>query len=393
MGERFHYLKREFKLLSNRCDIRCDYKQYESVAEDVDVFKKFYRKTLLEQNVKKNTAEELQGADVAKFRSVVGRLVHMSGERPDAQFAIQSLARHMARPTQQAWKTARHVCSYLQGTEGFGARLRAKGQFVMDLREAEEVEDKQKHLLEIVTDADYAGNKDDRKSAKSFQVFLDGNLMESRVRGQKSVSLSSTESEFVAMVGGCSDGLLVRHLWMQLVKEEIDLGARSDNSAARAMVQRQGIGRVRHLDASLLWIQQKEKDKILSVNPIRAELRRHRDKVMDEEKIVRLAVHAEDGHSIGDRVGEEEYQELEHREKMKRGLKKVIKKKKEIHVGLLLLEGDEWHWSAFCLLALSVIHWLRHFMLKNMLEKIWVFIKEAFKVAKNRQKRPSAATK
>ena len=35
MGERFHYLKREFKLLHDHCDVRCDYKQYESVAKDV----------------------------------------------------------------------------------------------------------------------------------------------------------------------------------------------------------------------------------------------------------------------------------------------------------------------------------------------------------------------
>ena len=87
----------------------------------------------------------------------------------------------VAKPTQQAWKTAWHVRSYLQGTEGFGIRLsaRAKGQSVMDTREIEEVEDKQMHLLEIVTDADYAGDKNDRKSATSFQVLLDGNLMAS----------------------------------------------------------------------------------------------------------------------------------------------------------------------------------------------------------------------
>ena len=78
MGERFHYLKREFKLSHDHCDMRCDYKQYESVAKDVDVFKKFYRKTPLEQNMKKDTAEELQGTRVTKFRSVVGCLMYMS---------------------------------------------------------------------------------------------------------------------------------------------------------------------------------------------------------------------------------------------------------------------------------------------------------------------------
>ena len=83
--------------------------------------------------------------------------------------------------------------------------------------------------------------------------------MESKVQSQKAVSLSSGESEFVAMVG-CSEGLLIKHLWDQLTGKKCVMKVRSDSSAARAMVQGQGIGRVRHLDASLLWIQQKEKE-------------------------------------------------------------------------------------------------------------------------------------
>ena len=95
--------------------------------------------------------------------------------------------------------------------------------------------------------------------------------MESKVQSQKAVSLSSGESEFVAMVG-CSEGLLIKHLWDQLTGKKCVMKVRSDSSAARAMVQGQGIGRVRHLDASLLWIQQKEKEKVMSVAAVPSEL-------------------------------------------------------------------------------------------------------------------------
>ena len=275
-GETFHYLKRELVLYDEWCDIRCDYKQYESLAKDMDVYKKAYRKTPTSQEFnKKDESEELQGEDITRYRSVVGRLMYLAGERPDAQFAIQSLAKFMSKPAKQSWKNAWHVCSYLQGkAQGFGVRLssRAKGQTIMDVREAEETEDKGKHLLAVVCDSGYAGNRHDRKSTSSFQILLDGNLMESRVRFQKSISLSSGEAEFVSMVGGCSDGLLVRHLWMKMVVEPCEMKVRSDSSAARSMIQRQGIGRVRRMDAALLWIQQKEKDKILAVSPIPTEL-------------------------------------------------------------------------------------------------------------------------
>ena len=81
------------------------------------------------------------------------------------------------------------------------------------MREMQDVEARKVHLLEVVTDSDYAGDQNSRKSITSFQVFLDGNLMESRVRSQKSISLSSGESKYVAMVSGCSEGLFLRHVW------------------------------------------------------------------------------------------------------------------------------------------------------------------------------------
>lgn len=40
---------------------------------------------------------------------------------------------------------------------------------------------------------------------------------------------------------------------------------RTDASAAQSMAQRQGIGRERHLDASMLWIQEKVRGRIIEV--------------------------------------------------------------------------------------------------------------------------------
>ena len=62
---------------------------------------------------------------------------------------------------------------------------------------------------------------------------------------------------------------------------------RSDSSAARAMVQRQGIGGVRH------W-QRQERDKVLSISAVytfRAELHRCWDKEFDKEETLQFALH------------------------------------------------------------------------------------------------------
>ena len=178
-------------LRPHHCDVRCDRKQYDSFEKDVDLFSRFYRKTPLDANfTKKDTSPVLEGGEVTKYRSTVGRLMYLAGERPDAQFAIQCLARHMAKPTAQATKHAWRVCSYLFGTGGFGVRIdsKSRGQSVMDRRRSVDVEPQDQHMVEVVTDADYAGNQHDRKSTSSFQIFIDGNLVESKVRSQKAIS-------------------------------------------------------------------------------------------------------------------------------------------------------------------------------------------------------------
>ena len=155
--------------------------------------------------------------------------------------------------------------------------------------------------------------------------------MESRVRTQKSVALSSGESEFVVAVAGCSDGLLIKRLWMQMTGEECQMKVRS-------VVQRQGIGRVRHLDASFLWVQQKEKDKALSTAAILTELNCADigAKNLTRERLFGLLYMLKMVNATRDRVGEYEYQELEREEKMKRAMKKILKDK-NLHVGMIML--------------------------------------------------------
>ena len=70
---------------------------------------------------------------------------------------------------------------------------------------------------------------------------------------------------------------------------------RTDSSAARSMVQRQGIGRVRHLDASLLWVQQKESERAFSVAAIPSELNSADigTREFDKEEIARPTLHDE----------------------------------------------------------------------------------------------------
>ena len=75
-GEKFLYLKRQFKITDEHCDIRCDRKQYYGLEKELDLFSKAYRKTPMDQNAsKKDSSPSLEAEEITKFRSIVGRLV------------------------------------------------------------------------------------------------------------------------------------------------------------------------------------------------------------------------------------------------------------------------------------------------------------------------------
>ena len=57
------------------------------------------------------------------------------------------------------------------------------------------------------------------------------------------------------------------NIMKDLMEEEVDsIGVYTDASAAIGMVQRQGMGRVRHIDVGILWIQQHQKNGSVEVS-------------------------------------------------------------------------------------------------------------------------------
>ncbi|CAE7840199.1 unnamed protein product [Symbiodinium sp. CCMP2592] len=163
-------------------------------------------------------------------------------------------------PTERAAKLLRHLVGYMWETQGYGVKLKLHpGRSVMKLTgdhqgslEGEEHD----HLIEGFSDSNFANDRTTRRSLSSGQIFIGQALAYSFVRGQKVVTLSSGEAELVALTQTTSECILVKKAWEFLVQQEATLTMRSDSSVARAIASRLGVGRVRHLQTSCLWIQQ-----------------------------------------------------------------------------------------------------------------------------------------
>ena len=97
----------------------------------------------------------------------------------------------------------------------------------------------------------------DRKSVTCSQCVLGLHLIHASVGTQVTLALSSGEAEFTGSVRTATKALGVRSLGedMGMKIKLIELGG--DSTASKGMMSRTGVGRVRHLDVGLLWVQQR----------------------------------------------------------------------------------------------------------------------------------------
>ena len=71
------------------------------------------------------------------------------------------------------------------------------------------------------------------------------------------VSLSSAEAELHGITKCASEGIAAANMSRECYRP-IPLRVLTDSSAARGIILRNGVGKVKHLDVKVLWIQERE---------------------------------------------------------------------------------------------------------------------------------------
>ena len=171
-------------------------------------------------------------------------------------FVVKELASAMSSPSLCPVPLLRKLIGFIKHTGDIGVKLPFPEHGVGKFKQGTEVF----WLLETYTDADWSSNKAHRRSTSCSIHFLNGCFCFGSSRSQKVISLSSAESELHSMVGGCCDGIFIRSCLQFLVSGEVEHHQFTDNSAARQLISRQGVGRIRHLSGKLLWMQSKVMD-------------------------------------------------------------------------------------------------------------------------------------
>ena len=182
----------------------------------------------------------LTGTDITQFRGVIARCNYLGSDRPDCQFAIKEGCREMSKPTMGSLRRLRHI----------GRFLKRHPRLVWHFDQQPE----QRELV-VRTDADWAGCRRSRKSTSGGNISLGGHTIKTWAKTQAVIAKSSAESELYGVVRGACEALGVKTLCKDL-GSEFDIRLELDATAAKGILDRQGIAKVRHIDVNCLWLQE-----------------------------------------------------------------------------------------------------------------------------------------
>ncbi|KAK9924142.1 hypothetical protein M0R45_032529 [Rubus argutus] len=158
--------------------------------------------------------------DKGRYQRLVGRLIYLSHTRPDIAYAVSVVSQFMHCPSEEHMDAVFRILRYLKMAPGRGLLFGKNDE------------------LEVIgyTDADWAGDKTDRRSTSGYFTFVGGNLVTWRSKKQKVVARSSAEAEFRSMAHGVCEMLWIRNVLKELgykLKKSMDLHC--DNTAAIAI--------------------------------------------------------------------------------------------------------------------------------------------------------------
>ena len=133
--------------------------------------------------------------DVQQYQSMIGASLHASqSTRPDISHAVGMLSRYLSNPQLVNVIAAKRVLRYLVGTGNMGLFYkRNENMVVTDGGEQRSVH------VQAYSDADWAGDKSDRKSTTGYVLQVNGCVVSWGVKKQSTVALSTAEAEYMAV--------------------------------------------------------------------------------------------------------------------------------------------------------------------------------------------------
>ncbi|CAA7264973.1 unnamed protein product [Cyclocybe aegerita] len=173
------------------------------------------------------------------YHKAVGSLMYTSlGTRPDITFAVQTVSRYTSKPGPEHWEAVKRIFCYLSGTKelwlSFGGDTKG-----------------------LVGFADADGSMaEDHHVISGYAFLLHGGAVSWSAKRQEIISLSTTESEYVAATQATKEALWLHSLVSELFAIDLDMTTLFlDNQSTIALTKdHQYHARTKHIDIRFHFI-------------------------------------------------------------------------------------------------------------------------------------------
>ena len=155
--------------------------------------------------------------------------------------SVKELTRHMGNPSAASWSMLKRLGRYLIVANRVSLQYNYQSAY--------------KHV-DVWTDSDWAGDRLERRSTSAGVIRLGEHCIKMWSSTQKSIALSSGEAEYYALVKGGSIGIGICSMLSDFgITVDSRLFLSTDSSVAEGVCSRRGLGKVRHIDVHMLWLQ------------------------------------------------------------------------------------------------------------------------------------------
>ncbi|XP_020680453.1 uncharacterized protein LOC110098081 [Dendrobium catenatum] len=192
-------------------------------------------------------------ADPALYRRITDSLQYLTLTRPDIAFSVNMLSQHMHDPKPLHIYMLKRLLRYIKGTLDFGLPIT-----------------KTNVLLKSFSDADWAGDPITRRSTSGYCSFLGDTLISWTVKKQRTVSHSSTESEYRALAALTVDIIWLRKLLTEFgINQDYATDLYCDNMSAIALANNPIFhSRTKHIEIDQKFLRDQIQQNNIRLHPI-----------------------------------------------------------------------------------------------------------------------------
>lgn len=151
------------------------------------------------------------------YQQLIGSLMYLAVlTRPDIMYSVSFLSQFNNSFNSKHWMYAKRILKYLKKTKSFGLTYTREGN---------------SELVGYV-DADWGNDIVDRRSYSGVCFVLCGGAISWSSRKQKSVALSSTEAEYMAITEACTEAIYLRNILLEISDNIYTVNIFNDNQGA-----------------------------------------------------------------------------------------------------------------------------------------------------------------